>query len=175
MPLQNEILSLAWLCLICRHQRGGSRSPMPQATHFPSKGRNESVSSGPRGPRRPNTHRSSMGCWEPARSPQHPETPEGSPAAQGTLRPDQRRDGGLGKPQWHTGGQGVGVFLSKRSTGPRSPPPPAALISSLHLRSSGSQGFWQAFRSSFYWFQLSCPFRRVGKLQSLKETKEKNN
>lgn len=50
MPLQNEILSLAWLCLICRHQRGGSRSPMPRATHFPSKGRNESLSSGRGGP-----------------------------------------------------------------------------------------------------------------------------
>lgn len=127
MPLQNEILSLAWLCLICRHQRGGSRSPMPQATHFPSKGRNESVSSGPRGPWRANTHRSSMGCWEAGRTPQHPKTPEGSLAAEGTLRPGHCWDGGVGKtgkPHWHRGGRGLGFFfLSERATGPRSPPP----------------------------------------------------
>lgn len=51
------------------------------------------------------------------------------------------------------------------------PPPPAAPISFVHLHSSGSQGFWQAFHSSFYWFLLSCPFRGVGKAQSLKEKK----
>lgn len=68
--------------------------------------------------------------------------------------------------------EGWGFFVSERKAGPCSPPPTAP-ISSLHLHSSGSQGFWQAFHSSFYWFQLSCPFRRVGKLQSLKENKKK--
>lgn len=148
---------------------------MPQATHFPSKGRNESVSSGPRGPRRANTHRSSLGCWESGRTPQHPETPEGSLAADGTLWPQHHWDGGLGKPRWHRGDGGLGFFSSPENHRARfsSSPLPTAPISSLHLHSSGSQGFWQAFCSSFYWFQLSCPFRRVGKLQSLKETRRK--
>lgn len=66
-------------------------------------------------------------------------------------------------------------FFSKRSTEPRSPPPlqlPSPL-STCTLQ--GAKAFWQAFRSGFYWFQLSCPFRRVGKLQSLKEKKKKKN
>lgn len=49
---------------------------MPQATHFPSKGRNECQLGAEGAPEtQPNTHRSSMGCWGPGRTPQHPGTP----------------------------------------------------------------------------------------------------
>lgn len=115
-----------------------------------------------------------MGCREPGRTPQHPRAPQRmGPCG---LNPSGM-DGGVGKPQWHRGGRGLGIyfFFSKRSTEPRSPPPlqlPSPL-STCTLQ--GAKAFWQAFRSGFYWFQLSCPFRRVGKLQSLKEKKKKKN
>lgn len=192
---------------------------MPRATHFPSKGRNESVSSGGGGPppetqqqQPPSLHAPRL--WgDPLPDPPQPHRRR---AAHQQQKPTARRlhrpsSGGPGRheatwrlpmgtgdtvacprapvPSGTAGWKSLAgteefegwflccfffffVVVSKRTAGPCSPPP-AAPISSLHLHSSGSQGFWQAFQSGFYWFQLSCPFWRVGELQSLKGGKKR--
>lgn len=145
---------------------------MPQATHFPSKGRNESVSSGPRGPK---TQRCSMGCREPGRTPQHPRAPQRmGPCG---LNPSGM-DGGVGKPQWHRGGRGLGIFLffffqeKHRAT---LASPPAAPISSLHLHSSGSQGFLASFPLRFLLVSTKLPLSEGWKASIIKGKEEKKN